>query len=60
MAAMSSVPLSHLDAEDVMRLFSKATTNTLTIEPGGGNHVGIGVYPFTSMANHSDSCAAPI
>lgn len=55
---MSSVSLSHIEPQDAMKLFGKVNANTLTIEARQTGPIGIGLYPYGSMANHSDTCAS--
>lgn len=56
-AKCSQLPLDHIDRTDVCTLFSKIKANSLAIVSDQGESLGLGLYPFCSMFNHSDTYA---
>ena len=53
-AKYSSLPLDHVSRDDVCTLLSRIKSNSLHIVMDDGDTLGMGVYPFCSMINHSD------
>lgn len=55
-AKLSQLPLEHMGKEDTSVLFGKIQANSLHIVLDHGDVLGLGLYPFCSMLNHSDEC----